>query len=105
MRRLEKLIFSEIRGPRTHGVINKDLVGKNADVILATIGVQGGAGRARWWLADVPEDHPLVWSEQLMPVLPVVRVCARERGPSSWPRRASTASATRPACTRATSTR
>ena len=25
-------------------------------------------------MPDVPEEHPLVWSEQLMPVLPIVRV-------------------------------
>jgi len=73
MRRLEKHIFSEIRGPRTHGTINKDFVGKNPEVILATIGVKVGP-EVRLVVADVQEDHPLVWSEQLMPVLPVVRV-------------------------------
>ena len=79
MRRLEKHIFSEIRGPRTHGVINKDLVGKNPEVILALIGVKVGP-EVRLVVADVPEDHPLVWSEQLMPVLPVVRVPDVRRG-------------------------
>ena len=73
MRRLEKHIFTEIRGPRTHGVINKDYVGKNPEVILAAIGVKVGP-EIRLIAAEVPEDHPLVWSEQLMPVLPVVRV-------------------------------
>lgn len=79
MRRLEKHVFSEIRGPRTHGVINKDLVGKNPEVILATIGVKVGP-EVRLVVADVPEDHPLVWSEQLMPVLPLVRVADVRRG-------------------------
>ncbi|MEN8008318.1 MAG: aldehyde dehydrogenase family protein [Candidatus Krumholzibacteriota bacterium] len=73
MARLEQEIFTENRGPRAHGVINKDLVGKNAGEILKRIGVTAGAD-TRLIIADVPEDHPLVWTEQLMPVLPVVRV-------------------------------
>jgi acyl-CoA reductase-like NAD-dependent aldehyde dehydrogenase len=73
LRLLEKEIFLENRGPRTHSVVNKDLVGKNAAEILKRIGVNVGAD-IRLIVAEVPEDHPLVWSEQLMPVLPVVRV-------------------------------
>ncbi|MFH2051530.1 MAG: aldehyde dehydrogenase family protein [bacterium] len=73
LRKLEKEIFSEIRGPRTHGVVNKDLVGKNAGEILGRIGVRKGP-ECRLVVVETPEDHPLVWSEQLMPVLPVVRV-------------------------------
>jgi acyl-CoA reductase-like NAD-dependent aldehyde dehydrogenase len=79
MRRLEKEIFKENRGPRAHGVINKDLVGKDAGQILATVGVTG-AGDVPLIIADVPEDHPLVWTEQLMPVLPIVRVADVDRG-------------------------
>jgi acyl-CoA reductase-like NAD-dependent aldehyde dehydrogenase len=73
MRRLEREIFAENRGPRTHGVINKDLVGKNAGEILARVGVRAGAD-TRMVIAEVSADHPLVWTEQLMPVIPVVRV-------------------------------
>jgi len=79
MARLEKEIFAENRGPRAHGVINKDLVGKNAGEILGRIGVTAGA-EIRLIIADVPEDHPLVWTEQLMPVLPIVRVPDVDRG-------------------------
>ncbi len=79
MARLEKEIFSENRGPRAHGVINKDLVGKNAGEILGRIGVTAGP-EIRLIIADVPEDHPLVWTEQLMPVLPIVRVPDVDRG-------------------------
>jgi acyl-CoA reductase-like NAD-dependent aldehyde dehydrogenase len=71
--RLEPLIFAQPPAPRRHGVINKDLIGKNAGEILARIGVPAGPELALL-IADVPEDHPLVWSEQLMPVLPIVRV-------------------------------
>ncbi len=73
LRRLEGEIFSELRGPRSHGVINKAMVGRNAGEILARIGLRRGA-EARLAIAEVAEDHPLVWSEQLMPVLPIVRV-------------------------------
>jgi len=77
--RIEGEIFSELRGPRTHGVLNKAWVGKDAGELLARIGARGGTN-ARLVIADVPEDHPLVWSEQLMPVLPIVRVPDVERG-------------------------
>ncbi len=73
LRRLEKVIFKETPQPRTHGVINKDWVGKDAAAILAEIGVRAAPDTALV-IADVSEDHPLVWSEQLMPVLPIVRV-------------------------------
>ncbi len=73
LRRLEKEIFLENRGPRAHGVINKEWVGKDAGLILEAIGVTR-APDARLIIAEVAEDHPLVWTEQLMPVLPIVRV-------------------------------
>ena len=73
LRQLEKLIFQENLGPRRHGVINKEFVGKNAGEILARIGVNAPADTALI-IADVGENHPLVWTEQLMPVLPIVRV-------------------------------
>jgi acyl-CoA reductase-like NAD-dependent aldehyde dehydrogenase len=73
LRRLEGEIFSETRGPRAHAVINKDWVGQNASTILERIGVQRGTS-TRLVIAEVDADHPLVWTEQLMPVLPIVRV-------------------------------
>ncbi len=79
MRRLEKEIFQENRGPRAHGVINKDFVGKDAGWILERIGVTGSSN-AKLIIAEVAEDHPLVWTEQLMPVLPIVRVPDVDRG-------------------------
>ena len=70
---LEWLIFEGTPRARTHGTIDKKWVGRNADVILAEIGVRARPD-VRLVIADVPEEHPLVWSEQLMPVLPIVRV-------------------------------
>ncbi len=70
---LEWLVFEGTPRARTHGTIDKKWVGKNADAILAEIGVRARPD-VRLVIADVPEEHPLVWSEQLMPVLPIVRV-------------------------------
>jgi acyl-CoA reductase-like NAD-dependent aldehyde dehydrogenase len=68
--RLEAVIFEEMRGPRRKAVINRAFVGKNAQVILAKIGVQVSEA-CRLAVAPVSNDHPLLWTEQMMPVMPV----------------------------------
>jgi len=73
LRLLERTIFTETRGPGEHAVMNKDLIGKNAGVILEAAGIGRGAD-PRLIVCEVSADHPLVWTEQMMPVLPVVRV-------------------------------
>ncbi len=73
LKRLERVIFKELGPPRKPGVINPAFIGKNAGVILGEIGVQVG-GEVRLAVAEVPADHNLVWTEQMMPVMPVVRV-------------------------------
>ncbi|PKN56898.1 MAG: aldehyde dehydrogenase EutE [Deltaproteobacteria bacterium HGW-Deltaproteobacteria-14] len=70
--RLEKVIFSKNAGPRGHATVNKDFVGKNASVILKELGVHAGP-EVRCVIIEVPNDHPLVWTEQMMPVLPITR--------------------------------
>jgi propionaldehyde dehydrogenase len=55
------------------GAINKKWVGKDAAVIAAEIGLDIPAD-TRILLCEVDESHPLVWTEQLMPVIPLVRV-------------------------------
>ena len=70
---IEKIIFEEMRGPRKPGVTNKKWVGKNANVILEQIGMRV-PDTVRLAVLDVPVEHPLIWAEQLMPVLPVARV-------------------------------
>ena len=52
---------------------NKDWVGKNASEILRQIGVQA-PDSCRLVIMEVPADHPFVLCEQLMPVLPIVKV-------------------------------
>jgi len=73
VRAVEQVIFSEQHGPRRSAAVNRDMIGKNARVILEKIGLRG-PDSVRLALIDVSADHPLVWTEQLMPVLPVVRV-------------------------------
>jgi acyl-CoA reductase-like NAD-dependent aldehyde dehydrogenase len=73
LKRLERVIFREMGPPNKPGVINTEWIGKNADVILGQIGVQPD-GPIRLLVAEVPNDHNLVWTEQMMPVFPVTRV-------------------------------
>jgi len=55
------------------GQIDKELIGKDAAVILREIGIEVGPD-VRLAVMEVGPDHPLVYHEQLMPVLPVVKV-------------------------------
>ncbi len=61
------------------GKINTKLVGRNVQVILKEIGVTLGE-EYRLAIFEAPKDHPLVWTEQMMPILPVVRVRNIEEG-------------------------
>jgi acyl-CoA reductase-like NAD-dependent aldehyde dehydrogenase len=70
---LEKVVFTQMHGPRQPGVINRDLIGKNADVILAKLGINVPHS-TRLGIVEVDEDHPLLWTEQMMPILPICRV-------------------------------
>jgi aldehyde dehydrogenase len=72
-KQLENLIFTEIRGPRQAAKINRELIGKNAGVILQKIGMNVPED-LRLGVIDVGVDHPLVWTEQMMPIMPVARV-------------------------------
>ena len=73
LRRLERVIFTEHRGPGRSSIVNKDLLGKNASVILSAAGIEV-RGDPRLAVARVANDHPLVWTEQMMPVMPVTSV-------------------------------
>ena len=55
------------------GHINTCFIGKDVQVILGDIGVDVDE-RCRIAYFEAPETHPLVWLEQMMPILPVVRV-------------------------------
>ena len=70
--RLMKVILAEDHGPGKHGVINKAFVGKSPSVILREIGVNVDES-VRLVVAETDAQHQLVWTEQLMPVMPLVR--------------------------------
>jgi aldehyde dehydrogenase len=71
--RLMKVILAEDHGPGKHGIINKAFVGKSPRTILREIGVDVEES-VRLVVAETDAQHPLVWTEQLMPVIPMVRV-------------------------------
>ncbi|MBI5652597.1 MAG: aldehyde dehydrogenase EutE [Chloroflexi bacterium] len=77
--RLEKVIFSEPVKPGKQTGLNKKLIGQNPSVILKEIGITVGDD-VRLAIAEVPREHTLVWTEQMMPILPLVRVPDADTG-------------------------
>ena len=69
---LEKHIFKEIKEPGEPSVINMEYIGKSPSFILQAIGLEVGP-EAKIVILETDKDHPLVWTEQIMPVLPLVR--------------------------------
>jgi propionaldehyde dehydrogenase len=53
--------------------INGAYIGKDVQVILKEIGIEVYE-ECRLAIFEAPKDHPLVWLEQMMPVMPIVRV-------------------------------
>ena len=73
LHKVTNVIFSEYPGRRQRGKVEKDLIGKNASEILARAGI-ASQGDPRLIVARVTNGHPLIWTEQMMPVLPVTAV-------------------------------
>ena len=69
---LERLIFVRQHGPRKAAEINRDLTGQDASVVLGKIGMNVPAS-VRLGIVEVDENHPLLWTEQMMPILPICR--------------------------------
>jgi len=69
---MEQVIFSKMTGPRGHATVNRKWIGQNADKILAEIGISAPS-TTKLAIVEVPEDHPLLWTEQMMPVMPITR--------------------------------
>jgi propionaldehyde dehydrogenase len=67
---LTKLVIKEGGKGCKDPVLNRDYVGKDASVLAKGIGLTIPDGARLLW-AEVPNDHTLVWTEQLMPFLPV----------------------------------
>ena len=55
------------------GNINGSYIGKNVQEILKAVGIEVGE-ECRLAIFEAPKDHPLVWLEQMMPIMPIVRV-------------------------------
>jgi aldehyde dehydrogenase len=66
-------------GGCSHAVVNRDLVGRDAAVLARHAGVDAPAA-TQVLFAETTADHPFVQEEQMMPVLPVVRVKTVEEG-------------------------
>ena len=79
LRQLERVIFVEMGEPGRPGEIDRRWIGQNANRILAEIGITAGDD-LRLIVAEVPREHSLVWTEQMMPVMPVVRVQSVDEG-------------------------
>lgn len=70
---LTKVVIKEGGRGCKDPVLNRDYVGRDAAVIARAIGLEiPSSARLLWSL--VPNEHPLVWTEQLMPFLPVTIV-------------------------------
>ncbi|MFF2445702.1 aldehyde dehydrogenase family protein [Neobacillus sp. NPDC058068] len=52
---------------------NRDFIGKDAAVILQAAGIHASPN-VKLIIAETTKDHPLVMTEMLMPILPIVRV-------------------------------
>ncbi|MEE8561415.1 MAG: aldehyde dehydrogenase family protein [Gemmatimonadota bacterium] len=79
MERLRRSIFKEAPKAGRHGTMNIDFIGVNAGVLLREIGLEAG-DEVRLVLVEVERDDPLVFSEQMMPILPLVRVRDADEG-------------------------
>lgn len=77
--RLWKAMITKDRGPGMYADMNKAFIGKNASVLLAEIGISAGP-EVRQIVCEVDKLHPAVWSEQMMPIMPVVRVASADEG-------------------------
>ncbi|MDI6757904.1 MAG: aldehyde dehydrogenase, partial [Endomicrobiia bacterium] len=70
---LAKAVIKKVGGHGCEGEMNRDYVGRNASVIAGAIGLNvPDSVRLLWGV--VANDHPFVWTEQLMPVMPVTVV-------------------------------
>jgi len=67
---LARLVIIESGKDCKDPVMNRDYVGRDAAVIAKGIGLDVPASIRLLW-GEVPNDHPFIWTEQLMPVLPV----------------------------------
>ncbi|MDP2722120.1 MAG: aldehyde dehydrogenase EutE [Bacteroidales bacterium] len=73
IKKVTELVIADPGRPGHEGSANKTYVGQNASKIAWAIGLTV-PDTTRLLLCEVDTNHPLVWTEQLMPVMPLVRV-------------------------------
>ena len=69
----------EEKGGERHARVNRDLVGRDCDVLGAAAGVRVPKGTDLLF-GETEEDHPFVQEEQMMPFVPIVRVRDTDAG-------------------------
>ncbi len=70
--KVTKLVIADPGKPGYEGAPNKQYVGKDASVIARDIGLNISE-QTKILICEVERYHPLVWTEQLLPVIPLVR--------------------------------
>ncbi len=76
-RDITALVIAEPGGPGREGAVKKSFVGKSPRHIAAAIGLSVPE-ETKILLCEVGREHPLVWTEQLMPLIPLVRMANAE---------------------------
>jgi propionaldehyde dehydrogenase len=73
--KLAKVVLVEKAGKdgKVKKIVNRDCVGRDADVILAKIGIRVGKD-VRCIICETDFNHEFVQEELMMPILPIVRV-------------------------------
>ncbi len=73
--RLSKIVLVEKtdKSGKTKKIVSRDCVGRDADVLLAKIGINVGK-EVRCIICEAGFEHPFVQNELMMPILPIVRV-------------------------------
>ncbi len=69
--KVTKLVIDDPGKPGHEGAPNKQYIGKNASVIARDIGLSI-SDQTKILFCEVDRNHPLVWTEQLLPVIPLV---------------------------------
>ncbi len=85
--------MEEDAGRGRPSTLNRHLIGKDVGVILAEAGLPCPAG-ARIAFFEAGVEHPLVWTEQMMPVIPLVTVETADQAIETSPKRSNEDSAT-----------
>ncbi|MDO9153685.1 MAG: aldehyde dehydrogenase EutE [Paludibacter sp.] len=73
IKKITELVIADPGRKGHEGAANKEFVGKNAEYIAKRINLEVPTS-TRLLICEVDKNHPLVWTEQLMPVMPIVRV-------------------------------